>query len=74
MMTKITLSILIFVIVQNIPESGGAGTNSVCKVQPSFWGFDRMRTLAIFHFFDRVIIALFYDGFLIDHCMGNVVY
>ncbi|MNO05445.1 hypothetical protein D3C81_2268320 [compost metagenome] len=48
--------------IQHIAQSGSGVADAVGDVQPAARRFDGRRTLAVLHFFDRMVIALVHDG------------
>ena len=43
------------------------------KMQPPFFSLNRVRTLSIFHFFNRMIFPFIDNYFVVYLCMANII-
>ena len=59
--------------IQHITQSGGTAAYTVCQVEPALRRADGVRTFAVLHFHDGVVVAGIDDAFLADLGMRDVV-
>ena len=59
--------------IEHIAQSGSTTTNPMSKMQPPFFSLNRVRTLSIFHFFNRMIFPFIDNYFVVYLCMANII-